>query len=74
MWQHFQHPSGYVEKWQLGIGLNPLKYQVALIHLLTFFLSVVTGHSLLRSTMVVEKLGGWESGCFEDGPQPGNHF
>ena len=34
----------------------------------------IAGHSLLRSTMAVEKLGGRKSGCFEDGPQPGNHL
>ena len=45
-----------------------------LISLTLFFLFFIAGHSLLRSTMAVEKLGGWKSGCFEDGPQPGNHL
>ena len=29
----------------------------------------ISGHSILRSTLAVEKLGSWKSGCVENGPQ-----
>ncbi len=61
--------------WKNQLRFKNLKStNIYILNLIKHLLNLFLGTTILRSSVVMEKLGSWKSFCTKDGSQSGNHF